>query len=287
MRNDLRRGALHALYAAAAFSATGVCIKAASATTPNEMVVFIRCAVSLLAFGPWLLRHGWGGLRTERVGGHLWRSVYGVAAMYCFFYAIAKLPLASAMLLTYSTPLWLPFIAWWWLGERPSAVAFPAALIGLAGVALIVHPREGEFGVLSLAGIIGAASGLLAACAMVSIRRISDTEPAERIVFYFALLATLTSAVPLIWRWQTPGPMELLLLIGAGVAATVGQLHLTKAYSWAPAAQVGPFTYASVLISALLAWLLWDERLDLWAALGVLLVIATCVLVSRYAGARR
>ncbi|WP_028079431.1 DMT family transporter [Solimonas soli] len=286
MRNDLRRGALHALYAAAAFSATGVCIKAAAATTANEMVVFIRCAVSLLAFAPWLLRHGSQGLRTRRLGGHLWRSVFGVAAMYCFFYAIAQLPLASAMLLTYSTPLWLPFIAWWWLGERPTAMAFPAALIGLAGVALIVHPRGNDFGALGLAGIVGAGSGLLAACAMVSVRRISDSEPAERIVFYFALLATLVSALPLPWRWQTPEPRALLLLIAAGIAATVGQLHLTRAYSWAPAAQVGPFTYASVLFSAALAWLLWGERLDRWAGLGVALVIATCVLISRRAAPR-
>ncbi|WP_028007720.1 DMT family transporter [Solimonas flava] len=280
MRNNLRRGALHALLAAAAFSITGVCIKAASATTPNEMVVFIRCFVSLLALLPWLLRRGRSAVRTTRLGGHLWRSAFGVAAMYCFFYAIAALPLASAMLLTYSTPLWLPFIAWAWIGERPPWIALPAAVIGLAGIALIVRPGAGGYGGLGWAGLIGLASGLLAACAMVSIRRISDSEPAERIVFYFALMATAISAIPLIWAWQTPTPHALALLIGAGIAATVGQLHLTHAYAWAPAARVGPFTYFSVLFSAVLAWLLWGERLDRWAALGALLVVLTCVLVS-------
>ncbi|MGH8445818.1 MAG: DMT family transporter [Solimonas sp.] len=280
MRNDLRRGAVHALYAAAAFSITGACIKAASATTPNEMVVFVRCAVSLLALLPWLLRHGSQAVHTQRLGGHLWRSAFGVAAMYCFFYAIAQLPLASAMLLTYSTPLWLPFIAWFWIGERPPFVVFPAALVGLAGIALIVKPGAGSFAGLGWPAGIGLAAGILAACAMVSIRRISDSEPAERIVFYFALLATLISAVPMLWAWRTPGWHALLLLSGAGITATVGQLHLTRAYSWAPAARVGPFTYFSVIFSALLAWLFWGEHLDRWAALGALLVVVTCVLVG-------
>lgn len=278
MQNDLRRGAVHAIYAAAAFSLTGICVKAASARSPNEVVVFFRCLVSLLTLAPWLLRRGGSSLRTQRLGGHLWRAAFGVLAMYAFFYAIGRLPLAEAMLLTYSTPLWVPFIAWFWIRERPPAIAFPAALLGLVGIGLIVRPglREIDW----TAGLVGAASGLLAGCAMVSIRRISDTEPAPRIVFYFVAMATAISSVPLLWAWQTPDASTLLLLIGAGVTATVGQLNLTKAYAWAPAALVGPFTYTSVIFSALLAWWLWDERVDALSVAGMLLVVLTCVLVG-------
>jgi len=278
MQDNLRRGARHAIQAAAAFAVTGACIKAAAPSTPNEVVVFIRCLVSLLALLPWLLRLGVGSLRTQRIGGHLWRSAFGVLAMYAFFYAIGRLPLAEAMLLTYSTPLWIPFIAWLWIGERPPLVALPATLLGLAGIALIVKPGHAELD--WVAGLIGVASGVLAACAMVSIRRISDTEPALRIVFYFALMATAITAIPLLWAWQTPSLEALMLLIGAGLFATVGQLNLTQAYSYAPAARVGPFTYTAVLFSAGLAWLIWDEALDRWSALGAVLVIATCVMVS-------
>lgn len=278
MKNDLRRGAGYAIQAAAAFAVTGACIKAAAPTTPNEVVVFVRCAVSLVALLPWMLRLGAGGIRTQKPGGHLLRAGFGVLAMYAFFYAIAHLPLAEAMLLTYSTPLWVPFIAWLWIRERPPWVVVPASLLGLLGIALIVKPGHAQID--WLAGLIGVASGVLAGCAMVSIRRISDTEPALRIVFYFALLSTAISAVPLLWAWQMPSLDAWLLLIGAGLFATVGQLNLTQAYSWAPAARVGPFTYTAVIFSALLAWLIWDEAMDSWSALGALLVIATCVLVS-------
>lgn len=278
MQNDLKRGAAHAIYAAAAFSVTGVCVKAASAQAPNEIVVFFRCLVSLLVLAPWALRQGTNSLRSQRVGGHLWRAGFGVLAMYAFFYAIGRLPLAEAMLLTYSTPLWVPFIAWFWIRERPPAIAFPAALLGLVGIGFIVRPGTQQLD--WLAGLVGTASGVLAACAMVSIRRISDTEPAQRIVLYFMGLATVISSIPLLWAWQTPDAGTLLLLIGAGVTATVGQLNLTRAYAWAPAALVGPFTYTAVIFSALLAWLLWDENLDRWSALGMLLVVATCVMVG-------
>lgn len=278
MQNDLRRGALFAVSAAAAFSVTGACVKAASAHAPNEVVVFFRSAISLLALLPWILRQGISGLYSRRVGGHLWRAAFGVSAMYAFFYAIANMPLAEAMLLTYSTPLFIPFIAWLWIGEKPPLVVYPAALIGLLGITLIVKP--GTSNINWIAGVIGASSGVLAACAMVSIRRISDTEPAPRIVFYFVAMATLISAVPMLWAWQTPSATTLLQLTGAGLTATIGQLCLTRAYASAPAARVGPFTYAAVIFSALIAWALWDERMDAWSALGSLLVIATCVMVG-------
>jgi drug/metabolite transporter (DMT)-like permease len=278
MQNDLRRGALFALSAAAVFSVTGACVKAAAVHAPNEVVVFFRSAVSLLALLPWILRQGVSSLYSQRVGGHLWRAAFGVSAMYAFFYAIGHMRLAEAMLLTYSTPLFIPFIAWFWIGEKPPAVVYPAALTGLVGIAFIVKPGSEEIN--WLAGLVGVCSGILAACAMVSIRRISDTEPAPRIVFYFVAMATIISSIPMLWAWQKPDATTLLLLIGAGLTATVGQLCLTRAYALAPAARVGPFTYSAVIFSALIAWIIWDERMDAWSALGSLLVIATCVMVG-------
>jgi drug/metabolite transporter (DMT)-like permease len=278
MQNDLRRGALFAVSAAAAFSVTGACVKAAAMHAPNEVVVFFRSAISLLALLPWILSRGVASLYSQRIGGHLWRAGFGVSAMYAFFYAIAHLRLAEAMLLTYSTPLFIPFIAWFWIGEKPPAIVYPAALTGLLGIVLIVKPGAADIN--WLAGFVGVCSGVLAACAMVSIRRISDTEPAPRIVFYFVAMATLISAVPLLWAWRTPDAATLLQLLGAGLFATVGQLCLTRAYACAPAARVGPFTYAAVIFSAIIAWIIWDERMDRWSVLGSLLVVATCVMAG-------
>ncbi len=275
---DLRRGAGFAVLAAFGFACLGLCIKAgAAAGIATEMMVFFRSFVSLCVLLPWLLHESSGGFRTQRLGGHLWRSAFGVCAIYCFFYAVGHLPLAAAMLLTYSTPLYIPFIAWYWIYERPPLIAFPAAVLGLMGVGFIIQP---DIGFPVLAGLIGVLSGMFAAGAMVSIRRISDTEPATRIVFYFSALSSVICAIPLIWAWQTPTTAQWLILIAIGLCATWGQLCLTKAYAAAPAARVGPFIYFAVIFSALLSWLIWDETLDRNFVVGALLVIATCVMVG-------
>jgi drug/metabolite transporter (DMT)-like permease len=276
--DNLPLGALFAVLAAAAFALMAAGVKAASPLVRGEVIVFFRSAVGLLVLLPWLLRLGAGGIRTQRLGGHLWRAAFGVCAMYAFFYALAHLHLAEAILLTYSTPLFIPFIAWAWIRESPPPVIFPAIALGLAGIVLIARPAGGL--ALSPASIAGVLSGICAAGAMVSIRRIADTEPAPRIVFYFSALSTLISAVPLAWSWSpVPGRM-LALLVGVGVLATLGQLCLTRAYALAPAARIGAFTYVAVVFGGLIGWALWHERPDGASLLCMALVIGCCLLAG-------
>lgn len=275
------RAGVYAILAAATFALTGACIKQAATWIGNEQVVFFRSAIGLLVLLPWAIRAGRAGVATQRLGGHLWRALLGTSAMYCFFYAIPRLPLAEATLLNYSSPLYVPVVAWLWIREKPPASALGATLLGMLGILMIVKPDAGLM--TSPAAIIGLVSGMLAAGAMVGIRRISDTEPTTRIVFYFALFSTLVSTVPLLWAWSTPPPPAWLPIAGIGLSATVGQLLLTRAYGLAPAAQVGPYTYTIVLFAAALAWVGWRETLDTISIAGGVLVIASCIL----AGLRR
>ena len=256
----------------------GALAKASAQQGASEaLIVFVRNVVGVLALLPWVLRNGAQSLRTERLGGHVWRSMFGLLGMYTLFYAIAHLTLAEALLLNYASPLFIPFIAWAVLSERPPALMIPATLLGLAGVALIVKPAA--LG-LSVAALVGMASGVFAACAMVSLRRISDTEPAQRVVFYFSAIGTVISVIPLWWFGSWPSPTLLALMVATGLAATNGQLQLTRAYSHAPAARVGAMGYSAVIFAALLGWLLWGEAPDGYSVCGAVLVIGTCVLAS-------
>ncbi len=284
MPDHLRRAALHATAAAASFACMGAFAKATAQHGGSEVqMVFVRNLVGVLVLLPWVLRHGWRVLRTHRFGGHLWRSLFGLGGMYTLFYAITHLPLAEALLLNYASPLFIPFIAWAVLSERPPALMIPASLLGLAGVALIVKPATVSF---SFASWIGAASGVFAACAMVSLRRISDTEPAQRVVFYFSAIGVLISAVPLWWFASLPSPELLLWMAATGLAATNGQLQLTRAYSHAPAARVGAMGYSAVVFAGLIGWFGWNETPDRFSLLGAVLVIGTCVLASWQRGPR-
>jgi len=282
-REDQNLAATLLLGSSLLFASAGAAVKLASATATNEMVVFFRSLFGLVALLPFLVRQGSAALRTPHPRQQVTRALAGLAAMYCFFYAIAHLPLAEAMLLNYSSPLFIPFIAWLWLGEPiPPGIGW-AIGTGFVGIALILKPGLGFF---TPASVVGLASGLLTATAMVAIRGLAREEPTTRIVFYFGAVCSAASAPPLLWGWRSPSPRTLVLLGAVGALATFGQLLLTRAYALAPAARVGPFTYSTVVFAALLGWLLWGEVPDRLSVVGALLVALAGVLAIRLLGPR-
>jgi len=267
-----------ALGASLMMAAMSAMIKLSAPQIGNEMVVFLRSGFGLTFLLPGLLHRGISVLATRRFGDHLARSWSGLAAMYCFFYAIGHMPLAEAVLLNYSSPIFTALIAWAWLGERASLKIFIAIGMGLLGVGLILKPGEVPW---SAAAWVGAISAVLAALAMVNIRRMSDTEPIFRIVFYFSLISVTTSAVPLLWTWHTPSLHVLGMMATAGMLASVGQLLLTYSYSTAPAARVGTLNYSTVVFAALIGWALWGERPDAMSAAGAVLIGYAGMLVTK------
>jgi drug/metabolite transporter (DMT)-like permease len=275
---SLRRGALFMVASALFFAGMGVGVKVASRTLPSSMVVFFRNAISLAALLPLLPRLGRGGLATTHLGEHLVRSLAGLGAMYCFFYAIAHLRLADAVLLNYSLPLFMPLIAQAWLGEAMPPGLGRGLAVGFLGVALILKPGLGLF---NPAALVGLAAAVLAALAQVGVRRLTDTEPVTRIVFYFAAISTLVSAIPLAGSWRTPAPGVWGTLLALGLSATVAQLFLTRAYAHAPAAQVGPFIYACVPFAALLDGALFGIWPDTLSIAGGILVSFAGILTLR------
>ena len=279
--DNLPRGALLMLAACLAFAAAGALIKQVAATLPNEVVVFFRNLIGLLVLAPWFVGRGPRYFATRHAGSHFLRAFTGLIAMYCYFYAIANMPLAEAVLLNYTAPLFIPLVALFWLGEPFKPRLWWPILIGFAGIGFILKPGSS---LLAPVAVIGLAAGIFSALSMVGIRRLTNTEPATRVVFYFGLFSTLASAVPLAWRWQTP-PMELWFsLFLVGVLSTAGQVLITRAYACAPAAQVGPFLYAIVVFAGLLGWALWSEIPDGLSLAGAVLVIAAGVLTIRLGG---
>ena len=273
------RGALLVSGAALMFASMGGLIRVVSAQMPNEQVVFFRNLFGLLVLVPILWQRGGRiELKTAHPGLHLVRSLFGLAAMYCFFYALSILPLADAVLLNFTAPLFIPFVAILWLGEGVAGRLWAAIVIGFSGVLLILKPGSGLYGG---AALIGLASGAFAAVAMVSLRKLSATEPPLRVVVYYGVICTLVSCVPMLLSWQAVEPRLLLMLAAAGGFATMGQYLLSRGYGCAPAAQIAPFTYTSVVFAAVYGWLFWQELPGWMSAAGTLLVVIAGVLAMR------
>jgi drug/metabolite transporter (DMT)-like permease len=273
-RQNLILGAALILVSELMFASMGAVVKHASLTLPNEMLVFMRNFMGMLILLPILLRQGLGSLRTEVAHLHLLRAVLGVSAMYCFFYALAHLPLANGVLLKMTAPIFMPVIAWLWLREGGGRLSLVAIPLGFFGVMLVLEPGS-ETGWVALVGVLG---GFFAAWAKVTVRRLGRSEPTTRTVFYFAVLGAVVSFVPMLFQWRPPSVAEWWLLLLIGLFGSLGQLLLTRGYAVAPAARIGPFTYFSVVYAAIFGYLFWGETLDRAFVAGAGLIIVAGVL---------
>lgn len=259
------------------FSIMGVCIRYASHSVDNSTVVFFRNFVGLFIFIPLLIQKGPSFFKTEKLWMHLWRSIVGLSAMYGFFYAIAHLKLSNAMVFTYSSPIFIPLIAWLFLKERITKSMLIAAAIGLTGVLCVAKPDSGMFNSISL---IGLSASFLAAMAFVTVRALTDTEPVERIVFYFCVFGSLVSAIPMFWLIRPYHLHELAFLVGAGLLANISQIFMSKAYSLAPAGQIGPVNYVAIIFAGIWGYLFWGELPDHTSLIGFTLIFTSILLCN-------
>lgn len=263
-------GSLFVILGEAFFVTMGMLVKTLADEIPNNHLVFYRNAFAAILCIPLIYRSGFNNFKTTRIRIHLIRSTCGVSAMYCFFYALANIELANAMLLKMTGPIFIPVVAVLWIRESVSARTITAILIGFSGVVIFLNPSK-EIQAAALIGLLG---GALAATAKVAIRKMSDTEPTTRIVFYFATLSALISSIPVIaGPVFIPTDKQFLFLVLLAVLGTGGQLCLTKAYNLAPANQVGAFTYVSLIWASIAGWLFWDELPQLETYIGASLII--------------
>jgi len=272
------------LAAAALFALMSVLVKHASATFSPAELVFYRSAFGLLSIWGVIAisqRRLLAPLATSHVASHFWRGLSGFTALVLFFYALSRLPLATAVTLNYTAPLFLAALSAWWLRERHGRGIVGAVLLGFVGIVLLLRPQvHGQDWPPALAGLV---SGMLAAVAYVNVKQLGRLgEPEWRVVFYFTLLSTAGGAAWMaVAGYHMPQAGDWPWLIGIGITATLAQLALTRAYHRGRTLTVGSLAYTTVGFSALYGVLLFGERLPLMAWIGMAVVAAAGIWAVR------
>lgn len=252
-------------------------------TFPVGQVVFFRSFVAVLPvviFYAWR-KELWTAMHTRRPIGHLARGLFGVAAMFCGFAALARMPIADVTAIGFSTPLIIVALASLMLGERVRVYRWSAVVIGLIGVIVMLSPHL-SFGTGESGGLgppLAVMNAILAACAYIQIRRLTASETTSSIVLYFFLISSLVSLATLPFGWVWPDARQLLYLCLMGVAGGIGQLFMTESYRYAQASLTAPFDYASIIWAVILGYLAFGEVPGLSVWIGSAIVVAAGLFV--------
>lgn len=269
---------LYMVAATLLFATMGVCVKYASALYTSGEIVMYRGLVGVLVIGAMTLARG-QTLRTSVPAMHFWRSLSGVLALSLWFYAIAKLPLATAVTLNYMSSVWMALFLIGgavMLGRAkidPRLIA--AVLLGFVGVALVLRPTIAEQQLWG--GLAGLVSGMLAALAYLQVTALGRSgEPEYRIVFYFSLGGVAAGALITMAEGGLHGHTlkGIALLIAVGLLATTAQLLMTRAYGRGKTLVNACLQYLGIVFSFIFGVALFDDPVTLWALGGMTLIIA-------------
>lgn len=263
------RAALLMLGSTLFFALMAVTIRLASQTLHTFEIAFFRNFFGLIAALPLLLRHGPALLKTAQLPRYVFRCLIGVVSMFCGFWAIGHLPLAQAVSLSYSTPIFVTIAAVIFLHEVVRARRWAAVALGFIGVLVIVRPGSGEF---STGTLVAIAAAVLSGIVSIQIKQLSHTEPADRIVLYTTLLWVPMSLLPALFVWEWPHGIAWAWVIAAGFLGTGGHMLWTRALKLGEVSALTPISFMQLPIVALFGWWLFDESLDRWTLLGAAII---------------
>ena len=274
------RNAYWALLGALAFATMGVCVKFAAQGYNSFEIVMYRGLIGAIFMGIWLKRTGTPFTTTVPLM-HVWRSIVGVAALLSWFYALARIPLATGMTLNYMSSVWIGVIlltaGWLFQSQRANAKRQLPLMVtivcGFIGVAMLLRPTfESD---QAFAAVVGLCSGLGAALAYLQVSALTKVgEPETRVVFYFSVSGFVAGGVGAWMIGHSPLSWYALWLIPVGLLATLGQWCITRAYGSGATLLVANLQYVGIAFAALYGVVIFNDGLPWfsWAGMGVIVV---------------
>ncbi|RLT98593.1 DMT family transporter [Ketobacter sp.] len=274
-QTNLRIASMYAILTSLVASLVAAATKYLTGMMDASVVVCIQYLICLFTLTPWMAKVGLPGLATQVPRHHLIRGVAGWACFYTYYLAIGNIPLVDASLLRNTAPICVPFFAYLLFRNRISLLGMVGIGLGFAGVLFILKPEGASF---SLWHGIGFLSGVTLAVSMIYTRELAQSEPSNRILFYYFLISLLLST-PLALLNFTAIPLlawPALLFVGFSIFITMKLYN--HAYAHAPANSIAPLTYFGVVFAGLLGWLFWDHVPDGKSLGGMILIILGGVL---------
>ncbi len=256
------------------FTMMDASVKWLGAIYPTAQIMFFRCAVALIPVIVIIyLRGGIGVLRTRQKRLHLLRSTLGIGAMGFAFYAFSLMPLAEAISILHTAPLFMTALSVLILREKVGLRRWSAVLLGFVGMLIVVRPGAG---MLESGGIYMLTAAFLIGCTTVIIRHLGKIDDPVCITFYFTVTGLVVSLGGLLLQgWRQPPPAELLLLLLVGLFGGLAQYLMTLSYRYLAVGILAPLKYLTIVFGGAIAYLVWGEVPDLQSIAGIGIIVAS------------
>jgi drug/metabolite transporter (DMT)-like permease len=260
------------------FALMNTLVRIATDTLPPLEVAFFRNLFAVASMLPWILSSGFPGLTTRHLRLHLLRSLVGVIAMGFWFTSLAYVPLADAVALNFTMPLFIVAGAALILGETVGLRRWSATAIGFLGMLVILRPGIAE---VSLVMLLPIAAAFFMAASVLLLKYMSATVRAGTAVLYLNLLMTPLSLLPAALVWVWPRWEDLVVLAALGLLAMLAHLALARSLAVADASAIMPFDYARLPFIALFAFVLFGEVAEVWTWVGAAIIAGSAFYIAR------
>jgi drug/metabolite transporter (DMT)-like permease len=271
------KGPLWMVWSCLVFVAAWGLIRLASETIHPFSIVFFRTFFAVLAFLPFLIKYRVSVLRTKHINQHATRGILSLIATLGLFYAVAKIPLADVVAISYGAPVFAAVGVVLILKEKVHWRRIVAIMIGFIGVMIVVRPGFREIS----PGLIGAIIGSLAvAGSLVVIKSLSSKDRPEVIALYSFLFVLPGSFIVALFFWTWPTPFEWLILIAIGLLVAVAHTALGRAFLHSEATAVLPLDFTRMIFATILGVLAFGESIDWIAWVGGSIILAATVYVA-------
>ncbi|MDF1720277.1 MAG: DMT family transporter [Minwuia sp.] len=266
------------LFGAIGFSLIMVIVRHLSASLDPFVLNFWRSIFSILMFAPWIMRVGFGAMKTARLPLFAMRSVVMVASSLMLLWSAVLIPIGEATAITFTAPLFTTLLAAVMLKEKVGPRRIGALLVGFIGVLVMLRPGQEA---ISLGAILAIGSSILFGFVVIFGKKLSATEEPALVILMLSIFNLPISLVPAVIFWQVPQGEEWLWIIGLGIAANMNMYGIQRAISAGDASLAQVFDFVRLPLSVALAWWAFSEIPDPWMWAGAAIIFVATVYTTR------
>jgi len=245
---------------------------------------FLRYLFGLLVILPWVFRDGWRTYMPVNMAGQFWRGGVHTVGLILWFTALPQIPLADMTAIGFTGPIFIMIGAAWFLGEPMRKDRWIAAIVGFAGVLVVVLPKmSGDGGWFNL--VMLASSPVFAASFLIT-KALTRYEKPGVIVLWQALTVSVLSLPMALPHWQMPTPLQWLGFAATGVLGTLAHYCLTRAFALADISATQSLRFLDLVWASVLGWLVFGDVPSQSTWLGAFVILWATVWIARREGKR-